>query len=83
MSVVETPFFDVPRDVPPALEYAAELLHNLVDKASQAQQHPHKTLHLTARCIEIFKSVVESFREPPSVFEEVVELLESLEQLEL
>ncbi|KAG9034056.1 hypothetical protein FS837_002291, partial [Tulasnella sp. UAMH 9824] len=83
MSVAETPFFEVPRDVPPALEDAAELLHNLVDKASQVRQHPHKTLHLTTRCIEIFKNLVESFREPPSVFEEVMEILELLGQLEL
>ncbi|KIO31311.1 hypothetical protein M407DRAFT_19688 [Tulasnella calospora MUT 4182] len=83
MSAVETPFFEIPSEVPPALESAAELLHDLVDKTSQVQQHPHKTLHLTARCIEIFKGLVKSFHEPPSVFEDAVEILESLEQLEL
>lgn len=84
MSVAKMPLFSVPYDVPPALEFASGLLHSLVDRVTQLETHqnPQKTLHLAARCIEIFEGSIESFREPPSTFEGAAEALGSLSHLE-
>ncbi|KAG8918994.1 hypothetical protein FRC01_001536, partial [Tulasnella sp. 417] len=84
MSVDEMLCFSVPSDVPPALEYASGLLHNLVDRVSQLEHHqnPHKSLYLTARCIAIFEGLLKSFHEPPPAFEDVAEALGSLSELE-
>lgn len=85
MLINEMPLLTVPCDAPPALDDASGLLNRLVEIVSQLEQHqnPHKTLHLTARCIEIFEGLAGAFREPPSTFEDVAEALGSLRQLEL
>ncbi|KAG8988257.1 hypothetical protein FRB90_002864 [Tulasnella sp. 427] len=79
----ESGFLDIPQDVPPPLQYSAELLHSVALKASQSHRNSQKGLHLVARCIIILEDLCLEFSEEPDDFEEMLASMEALQKFEL